>query len=108
MIIVARSFLNPGKTSANITALQVPWRRDTRLGLFRDWEIGKELVGGTPERKRTKPFSFVRQPSDLRAAEFSHTYPKEAPIELSAYPYHENLRERRRLHRRRRFGGQRG
>jgi len=91
IIILARSFLNPGKTFANIMAVQVPWRRDTRLGLFRDSEIRKQLVQEYKNGSGQKPFSFVRQPSDLRAVEFSHTYPKEAPIELSAYPYYENL-----------------
>jgi len=92
MIILARSFLNPGRTFANIMAFQVPWRRDTRLGLFRDSQIRKELVDEYKNGRGEKPFSFVRQPSDPRAVGFSHTYPKEAPIELSAYPYYESLR----------------
>ena len=75
IIILARSFLNPGKTFANIMAVQVPWRRDTRLGLFRDSEIRKQLVQEYKNGSGQKPFSFVRQPSDLRAVEFSHTYP---------------------------------
>ena len=91
IIILARSFLNPGRTFANIMAFQVPWRRDTRLGLFRDHEIRKQLVHEYKNGNGEKPFSFVRQASDLRAVEFVHTYPKEAPIELSAYPYYENL-----------------
>ena len=91
IIVLARSFLNPGRSFANITAFQVPWRRDTRLGLFRDWEIRKQLVREYKNGSGEKPFSFVRTSSDLRAVEFSHRYPKEAPIELSAYPYYENL-----------------
>jgi hypothetical protein len=91
MIILARSFLNPGRTFANIMAFQVPWRRDTRLGLFRDSEIRKELVDEYKNGSAEKPFSFVRQPSDPHAVGLSRTYPKEAPIELSAYPYYENL-----------------
>lgn len=91
IIILARSFLNPGRTFANIMAFQVPWRRDTRLGLFRDSEIRRQLVHDYKNGVGEKPFSAARQPSDLRAVEFVHTYPKEAPIELSAYPYYENL-----------------
>ena len=91
MIILARSFLNPSRTFANIMAFQVPWRRDTRLALFRDSELRKELVDEYKNGNGEKPFSFVRQPSDLHAVGSSHTYPKEAPIELSAYPYYENL-----------------
>src|ERR1700756_3732676 len=34
LIILTRSFLNPGRSFANIMAFRVPWNRDTRIGLF--------------------------------------------------------------------------
>jgi len=93
IIILARTFLNPGRTFAYIMAFQVPWRRDTRLGLFRgdNYEIRKELVNAYKNGSGEKPFTFVRRPSDASGVEFVHEFPKEAPIELSAYPYYESF-----------------
>jgi len=91
IIILARCFLNPGRTFANLMAFQVPWRRDTRLGLFSDYELRKELVQAYREGSGEKPFVFVRRPTDSDSVEFGHTYPKEASIELSAYPYFESF-----------------
>ena len=93
VIILARSFLNPGRSFAHVMAFQVPWRRETRLPLFRGdaLEVRKELVEAYKRDKTVKPFVYVRQPSETNGVEFSHTYPKEAPIELSAYPYYENF-----------------
>src|SRR5262249_39447704 len=88
--ILARSFLNPGRTFANVMAFQVPWRRDTRLSLFRNdgFEVRKELVQAYKNGTGEKPFVYVRQASDL---ESSHTFPKEASIDLSAYPSYESF-----------------
>ena len=93
LIILARSFLNPARTFANIMAFQVPWRRDTRLSLFRNdgFEVRKELVRAYKNGKGGKPFDYKRRPSEATGVEFSHTYPKEASIELSAYPYYESF-----------------
>ena len=45
VIILARSFLNPGRTFANIMAFRPPWVRDTRLNLFgSNFEIRKQLL----------------------------------------------------------------
>ncbi|HUL17220.1 MAG TPA: hypothetical protein VLV88_14580 [Terriglobales bacterium] len=92
VIILARSFLNPGRSFANLMAFQLPWRRPTRLGLSgNDFEIRKELVADYRNGSGEKPFVYVRKSSDSAAVQFVHTYPKEAPIELSAYPYYENF-----------------
>ena len=93
IIILARSFLNPGRTFANIMALQPPWRRETRLPLFRDdaFEVRKELVKAYKDGTGEKPFVYERQPSEFDGVEFVHAYPKEAPVELSAYPYYESF-----------------
>lgn len=93
LIILARSFLNPGRSFASIMAFQVPWQRPTRLSLFRNdgFAVRKELVRGYKNGTSEKPFVYVRKPSDARGVEFSHTYPKEASIELSAYPYFESF-----------------
>jgi hypothetical protein len=93
VIILARTFLNPGRTFAYIMAFQVPWRRDARIGLFRgdDYEVRKELVNAYKNGSGGKPFVFVRRPSDASSVEFVHNFPKEAPIELSAYPYYESF-----------------
>jgi hypothetical protein len=91
LIILARSFLNPGRTFANLMAFQVPWKRETRLGLFgEDYQIRKELVSDYKDGGE-KPFIYVRHSSDPEGVEFTHVYPKEAPIELSAYPYYESF-----------------
>ena len=93
IIILARTFLNPGRTFAYIMAFQVPWRRDTRIGLFRgdNYEVRKELVHAYKNGGGEKPFAFTRRPSNASGIEFVHNFPKEAPIELSAYPYYESF-----------------
>jgi len=92
IIILARSFLNPGRTFANLMAFQLPWRRDTRLPLFGNegFEVRKELVKAYKETGE-KPFVYVHPSRETGGIEFVHTYPKEAPIELSAYPYYEHF-----------------
>jgi hypothetical protein len=92
MIILARSFLNPGRTFANMMAFKCPWVREDRLGLFHEnYEIRKELVEAYRDGTGDKPFIFVKRTPDFNSVEFSHVYPKEAPIELSAYPYFETF-----------------
>jgi hypothetical protein len=56
-----------------------------------DYQIRKELVREYREGSGEKPFEFVRRSSDTSGIEFHHVYPKEAPIELSAYPYYESF-----------------
>ena len=92
ILMMARSFLNPGRSFANLMAFRAPWIRDARLGLFReDGEIRKELVREYRAGNGEKPFEFVKRTSDMNGVEFHHAYPKEAPIELSSYPYYERF-----------------
>ena len=92
IIILARSFLNPGRTFANLMAFRAPWVRDTRLNLFgTNYEIRKELFEDYKNGSGEKPFQFVKNawmPADV---EFSHPRPMEAPIELTAFPYYESF-----------------
>jgi hypothetical protein len=45
LIILARSFLNPSRTFANLMAFRVPWARDTRLNLGgTDYELRKQWL----------------------------------------------------------------
>src|SRR6516225_11961827 len=93
IIILARSFLSPGRSFANAMSFHLPWRRETRLPLFQSdaYETRKELVKAYREGSGEKPFVYVKQPSDFDNVEFVRTYPKAAPIELSAYPYFESF-----------------
>jgi len=92
VIILARSFLNPGRTFASLMAFHVPWKRETRLGLFgQDGKIRRELVSEYKEGLGPKPFLFERRSSSDRGVEFHRTYPKEAPIELAAFSVYESF-----------------
>jgi len=84
-LLLVRSFLNPGRSFANIMAFEVPWHRETRIGLLRDnFRIRQELLANY-RTSGEKPFEFVRP--ETRSD--SRSYPKEAPIELSAFPLYE-------------------
>jgi len=92
VIILTRCFFNPGRSFANLMAFRVPWTRDTRLGLYgQSWEIRKQLLAEYKEGIGPKPFEFVKRSSADYGIEFTHTYPKEAPIELAAFPVYENF-----------------
>ena len=93
IIILARSFLSPGRSFANAMSFHLPWRRETRLPLFQTdaYETRKQLVKAYRDGTGEKPFVYARQPSDFDNVEFVRTYPKAAPIELSAYPYFETF-----------------
>ncbi|HXY09774.1 MAG TPA: hypothetical protein VEI52_18165 [Terriglobales bacterium] len=86
LLILTRCFLNPGRTFANIMAFRVPWHRETRIGLLRDNRlIRKEFVKNYRETGE-KGFEYVRpQRTDVGI------YPKEAPIELSAFPLYQSF-----------------
>ena len=87
LIMLARSFLNPGRSFANVVAFHMPWRRDGRLGLRgEDYVLRKELVA---EYKNggEKPFQYVHPPKPAVERE----YPKEADIELSTFPVYEHF-----------------
>ncbi len=87
LIILARSFLNPGRSFANIMAFHHPWSRDYRLGLFgENYVLRKELVADY-KHGGEKPFQYVHPPKP----DFEREYPKEADIELSAFPVYEHF-----------------
>jgi hypothetical protein len=88
LIMLARSFLNPGRSFANLMAFRIPWSRETRPGLFgKNFQLRQELI---EEYHRTgeKPFEYE---SPLTTESESHSYPKEAAIELTAFPLYETL-----------------
>jgi hypothetical protein len=90
LIILARSFLNPGRTFANIMAFKPPWDRSTRMGLFgENYEIRKDMVREYKEGSGQKLFEYHKPPVDPDEA--MKKYPLEAPIELTAYPYYESF-----------------
>jgi hypothetical protein len=91
VIILARSFLNPGRTFGNMMAFRPPWVRDTRLNLFHDYELRKQLVADYKNGTGDKPFVFVKDAWMPPGVEFTHPRPKEADIELSAFPYYESF-----------------
>lgn len=92
IIILARSFLNPGRTFANLMAFRAPWARDTRLGLFgTNYEIRRQLLEDYRNGSGDKPFQFVKNAWMSDSVEFSHPRPREAPIELAAFPYYETF-----------------
>lgn len=92
IIILARSFLNPGRTFANLMAFRLPWVRDTRLNLFgADYELRKMLVEDYKNGTGDKPFVFVKNEWMSPGVEFTRPHPKEADIELTAFPYYETF-----------------
>jgi len=87
LLLLARTFLNPGRSFANVMAFRKPWHRFDRLGLFgEDFRIRKELLADY-KTGGEKPFEYVRPPK----VEFEHSYPKEADIELTAFPVYETF-----------------
>ena len=85
LIALARSFINPGRAFANMMAFRVPWHNETRIGLFgENHQLRKELLAYYKQTGE-KPFEYVRP----MHAEHSGPYPKEAPIELTAFPLYE-------------------
>jgi hypothetical protein len=92
LIILARSFLNPGRTFANMMAFRAPWVRDTRMGLFgANVEFRKQLVADYKAGLGEKPFIYKKNAWMPPGVEFKRTYPKEADIELTAFPYYESF-----------------
>jgi hypothetical protein len=94
LILLARCFLNPGRSFANAMAFKFPWTRETRIGIFGDnYVLRKQLVEEYRNGSGGKPFEFVRRPSD--SGDAGHVYPKEAAIELAAYPNFERFSDGR-------------
>jgi len=91
LILLARSFLSPGRAFANVMAFKVPWHRETRIGIWgRNFKLREELLA---DYKRTgeKPFEFFPRTAYVSSTESPRTYPREAPIELTAFPYYETF-----------------
>jgi hypothetical protein len=85
-IMLARSFLNPGRSFANAMAFHVPWNRPTRIGLFgQNLKARREYLADY-KAGGEKPFQYVRLPK-LEP----ESYPKAAPIELTAFPVFETF-----------------
>jgi hypothetical protein len=96
LLLMARSFGNPTRTFARMMALQIPWKRDARPGLFGaafaerserirmrkefDGEDGLLASGYTPNAR-----------NKLTATASPPVYPKEAPIELTATAHYETF-----------------
>jgi hypothetical protein len=92
MIILARSFLNPARSVANMTSFQVPWHRDTRIGVDADdFAVRKELLEQYKAGIGDKPFVFTRRSADSYGVQFEHSYPRAAPIELMASTHYESF-----------------
>lgn len=92
VIVLARSFLNPGRTFANLMAFRVPWERETRMGLFGEhYVLRKQLLADYKNGTGDKPFEFVKNAWRPEGVEFVHPHPKEADIELTAFPYYESF-----------------
>ena len=91
LISLTRSFLNPGRAFANVMAFKVPWHRDTRIGIWgENFKLRRDLLA---DYKRTgeKPFEFFPRTGFISSTESPRTYPLEAPIELTAFPYFETF-----------------
>ena len=91
-IILARSFLNPGRTMGNLMAFRAPWVRETRLNLFgANYEVRKMLLEDYKNGTGEKPFIYVKDAWKPAGVEFTGPKPKEADIELTAFPYYETF-----------------
>lgn len=87
LLLLTRTFLNPGRSFANVMAFHKPWRREGRLGLFgEDFRVHQQLLADY-RAGGEKPYIYSRPP----APEFERTYPKEADIELTAFPVYEHF-----------------
>jgi hypothetical protein len=91
LILLARCFVNPSRTFANMMAFKAPWHRETRFGIFgANHEVRKELLKEYKEGLTGRMFEydaadFVRVDSSPRK------YPLEAPIELMATTQYESF-----------------
>jgi hypothetical protein len=87
LLMLARSFLNPGRSFANLMAFKYPWQRETRIGLFgENFRLRQELINEY-KKSGNRPFEYVKP----TPTEPPGIYPKEAPIELAAFPVFETF-----------------
>ncbi|HZD32484.1 MAG TPA: hypothetical protein VE779_12580 [Candidatus Angelobacter sp.] len=98
LIVFARSFLNPGRSFANVMAFKLPWYRATRIGLFgENHAIRQQMVYDFKHNGGPKPFEFVKRQPVTSDSQEGHVFPKVAAIELSAYPNYERFAGRNRI-----------
>jgi hypothetical protein len=91
LLVLARSFLNPGRAWANVLAFQPPWQRVKRIGVFgENYRLRREWLADS-KKTGDRPFEFIRKTPIVAPSEGPRKYPLEAPIELSAFPYFESL-----------------
>lgn len=87
VLILARSFLNPSRTFANMMEFKEPWYRRTRFGLFgENYTLRKQLLADY-RNGGLKPFEFVKNTS----ADVERQFPLEAPIELMVSTQYESF-----------------
>jgi len=89
LILLARSFLNPGRAFANVMAFRSPWHRETRMGVLNENHLIRRQLVKKYHETGEKPFEYVRPRKP--EGESNRTYPKEAPIELTAFPLYESF-----------------
>ncbi len=87
LIILTRSFLNPGRSFANVTAFKKPWYRSTRMGLGRnELLLRKEMVADFKNGTGPKMIEYVERP---QVSTPSHS--AIPAIELTAYANYERF-----------------
>jgi hypothetical protein len=87
VLILARSFLNPSRTFANMMEFKEPWYRRTRVGLFRQNHLLRKKLLEEYRNGGTKPFEFVKNTS----GDVKRQFPLEAPIELMVSTQYESF-----------------
>ena len=91
LLVLTRSFLNPGRAFANLLAFQPPWQREKRIGVFgENYRLRKEWLADYKKNGK-KPFEFVPNNLTGTSPEGPRKYPLAAPIELTAFPYAESF-----------------
>jgi hypothetical protein len=75
LIILARSFLSPGRTFTNRMAFRVPWVRETRMSIFgANYEFRKQLVADYKAGLGKKPFIYQKsRPCHLESSSVVNT-----------------------------------
>jgi hypothetical protein len=87
VLVLARSFLNPSRTFANLMEFKEPWYRRTRVGLFRENYILRKQLLEEYKDSGARPFEFGGNTS----REVNGQFPLEAPIELMASTHYESF-----------------
>ena len=89
VILLARCFLNPSRSWANLMAFKVPWHRESRIGIFGgNHQLRKELILEHKEGTSGRPFEF--RPGVYGRPE-QRQYPRAAPIELESAAYYQTF-----------------